>query len=89
MCQSAEKILEDNVVIDLFEDYFQGEAVTHSAETLGLKSMAVFKDPIEEKRSVSCVSIHPDSSRFCASYSILRFQKGSDDTPRMYVFDTK
>jgi len=74
--------LEQNIVIDLFEIYFQNEEPEHLPETLTMKTVALFKDPADEQRSVSKVMWHPEGpTKLVASYSSLRFQRMSDEMP--------
>merc|ERR1719345_586079 len=49
-----------------------------------MKTVALFKDPAEEKRTVTKIGWHPDaggSSKLVASYSNLRFQRMTDEMP--------
>jgi len=78
--------LEQNITIDLFEHYFLDEEPGFLPENLTLKTVALFKDPSEEKRSVTKIGWHPDvpggtSSKFVGSYSNLRFQRMTDEMP--------
>jgi dynein intermediate chain 2 len=81
--------LEQNNTIDLFEHYFEDEECDHLQESLSLKTVALFKDPSEEKRSVTKVGWHPEGpTKICAAYSNLRFQRMSDDMPtNSYIWD--
>ena len=40
----------------MFEEYFLGETVDHSTETLSTKTLMLFKDPNEVKRSVNKIA---------------------------------
>lgn len=74
--------LEQSTTIDLFEIYFQGEEPDHLPENLTMKTVALFKDPSEEKRSVTKIGWHPEGpTKLVGSYSNLRFQRTSDDIP--------
>jgi len=51
-----------------------------------MKTVALFKDPAEEKRTVTKIGWHPEvagavGSKLVASYSNLRFQRMSDEMP--------
>jgi len=59
----------------MFEEYFAGEKVDHSTENLSTKTLMLFKDPAESKRSVCKISWHPESAsnKIAVAYAILRF----------------
>jgi len=74
--------LEQNNTIDLFEHYFMDEEADHQPENLTMKTVALFKDPADEKRSVTKISWHPEGpTKIVGSYSNLRFQRMTDDMP--------
>jgi len=74
--------LEQNNTIDLFEHYFHGEEPEHLPENLTMKTVALFKDPSDEKRSVTKISWHPEGpTKLVGSYSNLRFQRMSEEMP--------
>jgi dynein intermediate chain 2 len=74
--------LEQNNTIDLFEHYFHEEEPDHLAENLSMKTIALFKDPCDEKRCVSKIGWHPEGpTKIVASYSSLRFQRMSEEMP--------
>ncbi|CAK9077521.1 unnamed protein product [Durusdinium trenchii] len=74
--------LEMNNTIDLFEIYFQDEEPDHMPEILNLKTIALFKDPSDEARSVTKIGWHPEGpTKLVGSYSNLRFQRMSEDMP--------
>lgn len=74
--------LEQNNTIDLFEHYFHEEEPEHLPENLSMKTVALFKDPADEKRSVTKVGWHPEGpTKIVGSYSNLRFQRMSEDMP--------
>ena len=51
------------------------EAQDYSSKPPGAKTLAVFKDPNEIKRSVCSISWHPDAGRKMAcAYAIMQFQ---------------
>eukprot|EP00927_Polykrikos_kofoidii_P047205 TRINITY_DN4130_c0_g1_i1.p1 TRINITY_DN4130_c0_g1~~TRINITY_DN4130_c0_g1_i1.p1 ORF type:complete len:571 (-),score=76.37 TRINITY_DN4130_c0_g1_i1:334-2046(-) len=74
--------LEQNTTIDLFEHYFHGEEPEHLPEVLAMKTIALFKDPSEEKRTVTKISWHPEGpTKLVGSYGNLRFQRMSEEMP--------
>merc|ERR1719277_1459914 len=74
--------LEQNNTIDLFEHYFHLEEPEHMPENLTMKTVALFKDPADEKRSVTKIGWHPEGpSKIVGSYSNLRFQRMTDEMP--------
>ena len=52
-----------NNTIDLFEIYFQDEEPDHMPEILNLKTIALFKDPSDEARSVTKIGALTSSDR--------------------------
>lgn len=89
LCQISVKFLEHNNTMDLFEHYFLDEDPEPLVDNLGMKTVALFKDPMDEKRSVTKISWHPEGpTRLVGSYSNLRFQRMTDDMPvASYVWD--
>lgn len=82
LCSNASKCLEQNNTIDLFEHYFFEEEADHLVENLSMKTIALFKDPADEKRSVTKVGWHPEGpTKLVGSYSNLHFQRMTDDMP--------
>ena len=84
------KTIKMNNQIDLFEEYFIGETVDHSTETLSTKTLMLFKDPNEIKRSVNKVAFNPESpgNKLAVAYSVMRFQQMSDRMPvQSYIWD--
>lgn len=58
-------------------------------EVLTMKNIALFKDPSEEKRSVTKISWHPEGpTKLVGSYSNLHFQRSTDEMPMSsFVWD--
>lgn len=83
------KCLEQNNTIDLFEHYFHVEEPEHMPESLTMKTMALFKDPCDEKRSVTKIGWNPDGpTKLVCSYSNLRFQRMTDEMPtNSFIWD--
>jgi len=74
--------IEQNLEIDLFEHYFHLEEPEHLPENLTMKTVALFKDPSDEKRSVTKICWHPEGpTKIIGSYSNLRFQRMTDEMP--------
>lgn len=89
LCASSTKFLEQNITIDLFEHYFLDEEPEPLVDNLGMKTMALFKDPTEEKRSVTKIGWHPEGpTKLVGSYGNLNFQRMTDDMPlSSFVWD--
>lgn len=85
----AQKCLEQNNTIDLFEQYFHQEEPEHLPEQLTMKTVALFKDPCDEKRSVTKIGWHPEGpTKLVCSYSNLRFQRMTDEMPmNSFIWD--
>eukprot|EP00928_Gymnodinium_smaydae_P081400 TRINITY_DN64938_c0_g1_i1.p1 TRINITY_DN64938_c0_g1~~TRINITY_DN64938_c0_g1_i1.p1 ORF type:complete len:619 (+),score=158.15 TRINITY_DN64938_c0_g1_i1:248-1858(+) len=82
LTKQTEKCLEQNSTIDLFEHYFHMEEPEHLPENLTMKTVALFKDPADEKRSVTKIGWHPEGpTKIVGSYSSLRFQRTTDEMP--------
>jgi len=81
--------LEQNSTIDLFEHYFFMEEPEHMPENLSMKTVALFKDPADEKRSITKIGWHPEGpTKVVGSYSNLRFQRMTDEMPMAsYIWD--
>jgi len=74
--------LEQNSTIDLFEHYFFMEEPEHLPENMSMKTVGVFKDPAEEKRTITKIGWHPEGpTKLVGSYSNLRFQRMTDEMP--------
>jgi len=74
--------LEQNSTIDLFEHYFHLEEPDFLPESLTMKTVAVFKDPSDEKRSITKIGWHPEGpTKLVGSYSNLRFQRTTEEMP--------
>jgi dynein intermediate chain 2 len=76
------KCLEQNNTIDLFEHYFLDEEPEFLPQNLTMKTVALFKDPADEKRSVTKIGWHPEGpTKIVGSYSNLRFQRMTEEMP--------
>ena len=58
-------------------------------ENVTMKTVALFKDPADEKRSVTKIGWHPEGpTKLVGSYSNLRFQRMTDDMPMVsFIWD--
>lgn len=76
LIKTAEHAINQNNTIDLFEEYFQQVVEEYHTEPPSCKTVAVFRDPNEIKRSATKISWHPDlNNKIAVSYSILQFQQ--------------
>merc|ERR1719183_2752926 len=67
--------IKQNYAIDIYQEYFSGEYADHSSEPPSAKTLSVFKDPSEPKRTVSNISWYPDGGKKLAvAFAILQFQ---------------
>jgi len=90
MCDLVEVDLKLNSAIDIYQEYFMGEFVDHSSEPPSAKTLSVFKDPEEVKRTVSNISWYPDGGKKLAvSFAIMQFQdrRTSIAGPNSYIWD--
>ncbi|XP_077354000.1 dynein axonemal intermediate chain 2 isoform X2 [Festucalex cinctus] len=79
-----------NTAVDIYQKYFEDEDLTDEIqEPPSAKTINVFRDPNQVKRTVTCLSWHPDGGRkLAAAYSCLEFQKASTDmSPDAYIWD--
>ena len=86
----TDKSIKQNNQINVFEEYFLGEKVDHSTETLSAKTLMLFKDPCEIKRGISKIAWCPDGpgNKIAVAYSINRFQKMPERMPmQSYIWD--
>jgi len=84
MCKKITDTIRQNNEIDLFEEYFAGEQPEHLSENISTKTLMIFKDPNEIKRSATSITWHPDPTelRVGVTYAMLRFQQMPHDMPR-------
>ncbi|KAL8430584.1 hypothetical protein Efla_000529 [Eimeria flavescens] len=76
-------VLQQNLVVDLYQNYFAEEQIPRGSERLSVKSVALLKDHVGEcKRAVTCVAWHPDGpQKLVVGYGILKFQGHSESLP--------
>lgn len=84
MVGGATKAILQNNQIDLFEEYFAGEQPEHLSASINTKTLMIFKDPNNFKRSATKIAWHPETAemRVGVTYSMLRFQQMPVDMPR-------
>ncbi|XP_077979929.1 dynein intermediate chain 3, ciliary-like [Glandiceps talaboti] len=84
-----EHTIKQNNAIDIYEDYFNDLQVEQTEEPPSAKTINVFRDPNEIKRTATHLSWYPDGARKLAvAYSNLEFQKSSSDTSMdSYIWD--
>ncbi|XP_035038202.1 dynein axonemal intermediate chain 2-like [Hippoglossus stenolepis] len=85
-----EHCIRQNNAVDIYQEYLEDEEeVEGSQEPPSAKTIYVFRDPNEVKRTITGLSWHPDSGRkLAAAYSCLEFQKTSKDMSLdSYIWD--
>uniref|UniRef100_A0AAR2JBL9 Dynein, axonemal, intermediate chain 2b n=2 Tax=Pygocentrus nattereri TaxID=42514 RepID=A0AAR2JBL9_PYGNA len=85
-----EHCIRQNNAIDIYQEYFEEEEVVEETEEQpSAKTINVFRDPNEVKRTATSLSWHPDGSRKLAvAYSSLEFQKVTKDMSYdSYIWD--
>lgn len=85
-----EHCIKQNNAIDIYQQYFEEEEVSESAEEHpSAKTINVFRDPNEIKRTATGLSWHPDGAKKLAvAYSSLEFQRATKDMSfDSYIWD--
>ncbi|XP_028675444.2 dynein axonemal intermediate chain 2-like [Erpetoichthys calabaricus] len=86
-----EHCIKQNNAIDIYEEYFgeEEDVIEGTEEPPSAKTINVFRDPNEIKRTATSLSWHPDGGRKLAiSYSSLEFQHGSKEMSfDSYIWD--
>merc|ERR1719313_1911402 len=73
--EGVEHSIMQNNAIDIYQEYFAGEYADHASEPPSAKTLSVFKDPNEVKRTVCSISWYPDGGKKLAvSFAIMQFQ---------------
>merc|ERR1712142_960684 len=76
-----EHCIRQNNAIDIYEEYFETTEAESTEEAPSAKTINVFRDPNEIKRTATSLSWYPDGGRKLAvAYSNLEFQRTSPDT---------
>ncbi|XP_030597803.1 dynein intermediate chain 3, ciliary [Archocentrus centrarchus] len=87
-----EHCIRQNNVMDIYQEYFEDEEeVEEIQEPPSARTISIFRDPNEVKRTVTSLSWHPDGGRKLAvAYSCLEFQKSSKDLSLdSYIWDVE
>ena len=81
--------IKQNIAINIYEDYFQDIEAEGTDEQSCAKTINVFRDPNEVKRTASHISWFPDGPRKLAiAYCSLEFQGWKDNMGyESYVWD--
>uniref|UniRef100_UPI003AAB5D2A dynein axonemal intermediate chain 2-like n=1 Tax=Centroberyx gerrardi TaxID=166262 RepID=UPI003AAB5D2A len=92
LCSIMRYSMEQNNAIDIYKQYFEDEeAVEAAPDQPSARTINVFRDPNEVKRTATGLSWHPDGSRKLAvAYSCLEFQKATEEMSfDSYIWDTE
>ncbi|CAH1794607.1 unnamed protein product [Owenia fusiformis] len=86
-----EHCIRQNNAIDIYEEYFDDVEVDSTDEPPSAKTINVFRDPNEIKRTATHISWFPDGPRKLAiAYCNLEFQGSSADTSMdSYIWDVE
>jgi len=90
LADACEQSLMQNYAIDIYQEYFSGEYADHSSEPPSAKTLTVFKDPSEIKRTVADISWYPDGGRkIAAAFAVMQFQDWRMDkmSLKSYIWD--
>ncbi|KAJ8390760.1 hypothetical protein AAFF_G00101400 [Aldrovandia affinis] len=85
-----EHCIKQNNAIDIYQEYFEeDEEMEECEEQPSAKTINIFRDPNEIKRTATSLSWHPDASRKLAvAYSTLEFQRATPDMSLdSYIWD--
>ncbi|XP_035695576.1 dynein intermediate chain 3, ciliary-like [Branchiostoma floridae] len=84
-----EHCIRQNNAIDIYEEYFDDTTQESAEEPSSAKTINVFRDPNEIKRTATHLSWYPDGAKKLAvAYSNLEFQRSSPDTSLdSYIWD--
>lgn len=76
-----ERCIQQNNAIDIYEEYFDNITGDSSCEAPSAKTINVFRDPNDIKRTATSISWYPDGAqKLAVAYSILEFQKTAPNT---------
>ncbi|XP_065804353.1 dynein axonemal intermediate chain 2 isoform X2 [Labrus bergylta] len=91
--QGMEHCIRQNNAVDIYQEYLEEEEEEEEENQVApsAKTINVFRDPNELKRTVTGLSWHPDGGRkLAAAYSCLEFQKSSRDlSVDSYIWDVE
>lgn len=63
LCASAEEVVKENNAIDIYEQYWDGEAEEFATEAATAHTLTQLLDPSSSRRGAQYMSWHPDGSR--------------------------
>lgn len=91
MGESMEHVIKQNNAIDIYEEYFSGVVADHSSEPPSARTLTVFRDPNQFKRTATSLSWHPDGAKKLAvAYSCLQFQQTPEGaSTTSYIWDVE
>jgi len=89
LTRSVERCIQQNNAIDMYEAYFDEDEFDSATEPPSAKTISVFRDPNETKRSATYLCWNPDgSNKVAVAYSQLQFQKMPSNMPvSSYIWD--
>uniref|UniRef100_A0A087XWB9 Dynein, axonemal, intermediate chain 2b n=1 Tax=Poecilia formosa TaxID=48698 RepID=A0A087XWB9_POEFO len=81
--------IRQNNTIDIYQEHFKEDEIEKVPEFPTAKTMSVFRDPNQVKRTITGLSWHPDGGRkLAAAYCSLDFQKSPPDMSfDSYIWD--
>lgn len=88
---AMEHCIQQNNAIDIYEEYFEDVDAESIDEAASAKTINVFRDPNEIKRTATHISWYPDGPRKLAvAYCNLQFQSASPETSMdSYIWDVE
>ncbi|KAM6951521.1 dynein axonemal intermediate chain 2 [Aplochiton taeniatus] len=88
---NMEHCIRQNNAINIYQEYFDDEEVEEEAEEQpSAKTINVFRDPNEVKRTATTISWHPEGTKLAVAYSFLEFQKATKDMSfDSYIWDVE
>jgi len=86
-----EHCIRQNNAVDIYEEYFDKVEAVENDEAPSAKTINVFRDPNQFKRSATSLSWYPDGCRKIAvAYSNLEFQRNNADSSyASYIWDVE
>ncbi|EFC47121.1 hypothetical protein NAEGRDRAFT_60431 [Naegleria gruberi] len=86
---NAEYYIQQNNAINIFGSYFKETVQDFGSERSMVKTVSVFKDPCQDKRTATKISWLPsDGSKLAVAYANLDFQSSTKKIPtNAYVWD--
>eukprot|EP01065_Artemidia_motanka_P036281 TRINITY_DN44191_c0_g1_i1.p1 TRINITY_DN44191_c0_g1~~TRINITY_DN44191_c0_g1_i1.p1 ORF type:complete len:608 (+),score=247.86 TRINITY_DN44191_c0_g1_i1:91-1914(+) len=86
--EHAEKVLKQNNAVDIFEQYFVSDELDLSSGPPSAKTVTVFQDPSQVKRTVAKISWLPDGKKLAIAYCNTKFQGSTEGmTSHSHVWD--